>query len=250
MRKVKLPESFAPNRCKDLLRLGGQHDGGYLVSKNDIKKTEVLLAFGINADWNFEKDFNAVKSVPTYAYDASTTFKLFIKKSFGALFRLELGKAITFPFKYLSLKRFFSGKRKHIRKFVGLSYENSHVSMGEVLEELNFSNIYVKMDIEGSEYRCLNPLIEHQNRICGAVIEFHNVDLHMERIKKFIAAFDLPIAHIHANNYQPNTEDGVPLVIEITFSRFGSFESNLASLPHELDGTNKPSAEEIQITFS
>jgi len=38
------------------------------------------------------------------------------------------------------------------------------------------------MDIEGGEYRILDNLIKHQDKICGIVIEFHDIDLHLEKI--------------------------------------------------------------------
>ena len=52
-----LPKSFKPKYNFDLIRLGRNNDGGYLVGKNTIKNTENLISIGIYDDWSFEKDF-------------------------------------------------------------------------------------------------------------------------------------------------------------------------------------------------
>jgi hypothetical protein len=48
---------FHPIQMDNLIRLGRDWDGGYVVSKDQIEKTETLLSFGINDDWSFEIDF-------------------------------------------------------------------------------------------------------------------------------------------------------------------------------------------------
>ena len=37
--------------------------------------------------------------------------------------------------------------------------------------------------------------------MCGLVIEFHDIDLHIEKIKNFINSFNLTLTHVHPNNY-------------------------------------------------
>ena len=56
-----LPKSFKPKYNFDLIRLGRNNDGGYLVGKNTIKNTENLISIGIYDDWSFEKDFKKRK---------------------------------------------------------------------------------------------------------------------------------------------------------------------------------------------
>ena len=42
-----LPKSFKPKYNFDLIRLGRNNDGGYLVGENTIKNTENLISIGI-----------------------------------------------------------------------------------------------------------------------------------------------------------------------------------------------------------
>ena len=65
--------------------------------------------------------------------------------------------------------------------------------------------LFLKIDIEGSEYRILDDLIRYQDKITGLVIEFHNIDLHIEKILNFLKNFKLNLVHIHGQN--PGGED-------------------------------------------
>jgi hypothetical protein len=75
-----LPNSFVINSADDLVRIGKNNDGGYLVSNADIDNTEILISLGISDDWSFEENFNKLKDITIYAYDASINKKLFYKK--------------------------------------------------------------------------------------------------------------------------------------------------------------------------
>ena len=52
-----LPKNFRPEGLYDLIRLGSDNDGGYLVDPNSVQESKALLALGIGKNWSFEKDF-------------------------------------------------------------------------------------------------------------------------------------------------------------------------------------------------
>ena len=56
------------------------------------------------------------------------------------------------------------------------------------------------MDIEGSEYRVLNDLIKIKKKLIGLAIEFHDVDLNIEKILSFNKKIGLKLVNVHANN--------------------------------------------------
>ena len=64
----------------------------------------------------------------------------------------------------------------------------------------NYNKIFFQIDIEGGEYDILIELIKYQNSISGLVIEFHNIDQHIEEISEFIKKFKLNLIHNHINN--------------------------------------------------
>ncbi len=79
--------------------------------------------------------------------------------------------------------------------------------------------VYIKMDIEGGEYRVLSGLKEYYGRITGLVIEFHFMifmyDVIYNRISELKRYFN--IVHIHANNLGGIDRRGMPMTIEVTF---------------------------------
>ena len=121
--------------------------------------------------------------------------------------------------------------------------------MEEVFEDWDSKKLFLKMDIEGSEYRCLEAIIQNQEKICGLAIEFHDVDLHLDKINYFIKRLNLTLIHVHANNSSPVTSFGIPLVLELTFSRNCVSSPRKTSLPHKLDTPNDPRKPEILLSF-
>jgi hypothetical protein len=244
-----LPSFLKFDSANDLVRVGKDYDGGYLVSKVDIDKSEVLVGLGINYDWSFEENFLKHKKVPLFAYDASTNKKEILKNIINSLIRLKKTKLLYWVNVYFSYKQFFSEDRKHIKKFVGLNVNGKHSTMNDVLSEVESNNIFLKIDIEGSEYDILNTLISNRDRICGLVIEFHDCDIHLAKIKNFVEEFGLRLIHIHANNFEPTkTDDDLPTALELTFSK-NSKVRKLDSLPHIFDMPNDRFAEEINLEF-
>ncbi|WP_298768700.1 hypothetical protein [uncultured Shewanella sp.] len=243
-----LPNFMKFTTALDLVRVGRDYDGGYLVSKSDIDKSDVLIGLGINDDWSFESDFCQYNDVPVYAYDASVSKKVFFKNIKNAFRRFHRPKPLLHWIKvYNSYKKFFTGNKHHIEKFVGLNAGGVHCSMDEVFKDTDYKNIFLKIDIESSEYRILESLIENQDRITGMAIEFHYCDVHLERIRSFIERFKLPLVHIHANNIAAiRIDDSLPSVLELTFSQYAKTGSNM-SMPHELDMPNSEKFDEIAL---
>ena len=71
-----LPKELKPKHCYNLVRLGKDNDGGYLVEKDSLLNSESLISFGINLDWSFEKDFFKLKERPIHCYDHTINIKI------------------------------------------------------------------------------------------------------------------------------------------------------------------------------
>jgi len=50
-------ESLRPRFLNDLIRVGADCDGGYVLNERSIRHSKYLLSFGVNEDWSFEQDF-------------------------------------------------------------------------------------------------------------------------------------------------------------------------------------------------
>ena len=254
MLEANLPNFFTFKSANDLIRIGKKNDGGYLVSQSDINMSDVLISLGIGEDWSFEEDFSDIKNVEVFSYDASINqkkiFQLFIKSLILSFLLLRNPKiTIHYLRLFFSYKKFWrQPQNHHISKFVGINTNDSnYCTLSTVLGNIKHKNIFLKIDIEGSEYRLLHTLILNQDRISGLVLEFHDCDLHINSIKTFIENFSLQLVHIHANNFAPiKLDDGLPLVLELTFSKYCKVFDETC-LPHKFDMPNDKNRPEINI---
>lgn len=249
MNHAKLPNSFEPRECPDLVRLGRDNDGGYLVSQSDVEGSDFLLSMGVNHDWSFEVDFVRHTDCSIHAYDASIGLRTLFVSAVKAIVKLRLLAAYQRISNLAQYVIFFRGQRTHIRKFIGFNVKDYSLSLAEAIGQTGSAKVFVKMDIEGWEYRTLDHLINNANMLTGAVIEFHDADLHLNRIMEFIENFDIELAHIHVNNFASVNSEGIPLVLELTFSRHVSANRTTSTFPHLLDMPNCTSLREIGICF-
>lgn len=251
-----LPSFMKFKSAKDLVRVGKENDGGYLVSRSDVEASDALLGLGISNDWSFERDFYKLRMVPVIAFDGSISERIFRKKLVKAFLRFYQIKRLMESIKtYFSYKRFFSSDdRRHVKKFIGINRKNNldnhnWCSLDDVLSGINFSDIFLKIDIEGSEYRILNSLIKNRKRFTGIVVEFHDCDIHLDKISYFISNINMKLVHIHANNFASITEsDLCPTVLELTFSTHAETEDNNI-MPHDFDMPNNKLMDEVMLSI-
>ncbi len=251
---ITLPDFLHPGDIDTLARVGRNNDGGYLVDRRSINASEVLMGFGVNDDWSFEKQFTEEHEIPIYVFDATVSQRIFFKKIFFALPRIDnpriLMSRLRTYWRYIS---FFKGANRHIEKNVGMDAEPDYVSVSTIRKNIlpsESKNIFLKIDIEGWEYRILDELLEMSELITGLVIEFHDVDLHMHKIEHFVSNFSLNLCHAHGNNYALISEQGTPLVIELTFTKFKVKDALAAHFPNEIDMPNNPHTKEYVLSFS
>jgi hypothetical protein len=252
-KKVTLPKSFAPFQTSLLIRLGRNNDGGYLIDSRNIQASTVLIGMGLSDDWSFEADFVNLKKLPVYAYDKSVSRKLFAKKFLRSIFKFRKPNEMIRNFETLrNYNSFFRGDIHHIEKFVGENPDVNYVSLQEVLDTVDpfaKSRIFLKIDIEGSEYRLLEEILANSVRIEGMVIEFHDAYLHAQRIESFIQNFSLTLIHVHSNNCAFVTKNGSPTALECTFTSQPVGDSIDLKSPHVLDMPCTPGSPEHAIVF-
>jgi hypothetical protein len=231
-----LTNEFKPKYLYDLLRIGKNNDGGYLVESNSIQNTKSLISFGIGKDWSFEVHLKKIKNIPIFAYDYT------------------IEKYEELP----QFKSFFNPQRSNyfFRKKIGETLvENNNINIEKIFNDYNLFFLgleppfFCKIDIEGSEYIILNELVKFSKSISGIVIEFHDVHLNISNILKFIREIDLDLCHIHANNWGGVDSNNVPKVLELTFARDPIKMDNKAAIPHILDQRNNPRKDEMIIQF-
>lgn len=236
-----------PKVIDDLIRLGAQGDGGYVVSRDQVLSADALISFGVCDDWTFEKDFVKYNSnIVIHAYDHTAGSRFIAKKILNEIIKIfsfefsfsKLTKSIYLLFDYIC---FFSGNHRHFKERVFNRKDNENdATVEKIIARLSTSNrLVLKMDIEGGEYRVVSQLLKYESKIDLMVIEFHDTDpfrqLFLDKIAEILNFYE--IIHLHANNFSGIAADGLPETLEITFlnKRYPVTKSFRNKLPLSLD---------------
>ena len=242
---MPLSKYFKPKFSYDLIRVGKNNDGGYLIDTHSFKKAENLVSLGISDDWSFEKDFYfRRKKINVRCFDDRLDIKFLIKNVlihfififYNKNFKHFMESVVKF-FSYIRLKNIFLFKKKKI----------SYGDLDKILKKSN--NTFLKIDIESGEYRILKDILLNQNRIIGLIIEFHDIDLHRDKIISFILSLKLTLVHVHGNNYSDRGSNGDPTAIEMSFGKFPIKRGKLKFLPNKFDMPNNKYKNEINLQF-
>ena len=251
--KAYLPQFLQPRRIDSLIRIGRANDGGYVVDARSVDNSDILIGLGINDDWSFEEDFSSRRRVPVVAFDGSVSKSVLVRRFVRALVQVHKPRKALSRFRSIQgYTTFFTNDRRHVEKHVGLSNEPGYISLPAIIEQAkqeNRSKIFFKIDVEGWEYRMLDELIDNASLITGLAIEFHDVDLHMDRLQDFVSRFPLRLVHTHCNNFVIRNDKGTPFVIECTFTASEVGEELVSALPSDLDMPNNAHKEDYQLVF-
>ncbi len=207
----------------ELVRIGRQGDGGYLVPA-DLDGIEYCFSPGVGNSCDFENHL-ADLGIKSFLADGSVEAPPFVRPEFS-----------------------------FEKKFLG-AYDNAQVmtlsSWKERLLGGFAGDLMLQMDIEGSEYGVILSTPESLLRqFRTMVIEFHGLDRLFDPfvLPLISASFDkilhqFYVAHIHPNNCCPVVKVGdveVPPALEFTFINKRRVQSTRArrDFPHRLDADN------------
>ena len=240
---------FRPVACQSLARVGGPDDGGYVVPLDAVKAAGALISFGLSHNWTFERNFtrhnaNAI----IHCYDHTVSLSSAFEYSIGQLLRFfvrPMRRSLVKAFTWIDYIDFFRANRTHFRQRVWRDNQMHSATIEDVFNRLPANcPVFVKMDIEGAEYRVLDDLLRHSKNIVAMVVEFHDVDILpklfnslVEKIKR-----DFYIVHIHSNNMGGIAPFNFPIVPEITFLNKSFFKSVPPSsdLKYPVPGLDRP----------
>ena len=253
---------LTPTIIDDLIRIGKKNDGGYVLPKFILAETDVLISMGICNDWSFDEQFlSLIPHLKIHAYDHTVSRKFFIKRIAITLVKLFLGKSkpkeVIQGIRLLrAYQSFFTGNTIHFKERIHNRQDmNYDANFQKIFERIDSKKVFIKMDIEGSEYRLIDDIIKHSTKIHGMVIEFHETDplrlIFCNAIKKLQTVYE--IVHLHANNYGAICEDGLPEVLELTFIKkeMCKQKGKRVELPLPgLDYPNDPHKKDYKIKFS
>jgi len=252
---------FHPVQCETLARVGSANDGGYVIPLDAVSAAHALVSFGLSHDWTFERDFkrrNADAAI--HCYDHTVSLRTALQYSIGQLLRLLLlfrARAFRNIFTWIDYILFFRADRRHFKERISHDNQNNSATIDDVFGRLPAEcSVFVKMDIEGSEYLVLDDLLRYSGNIVAMAIEFHDADTVsglfnslVEKIKR-----DFYIVHIHGNNMGGIAPFNFPKAPEITFLNKRFFETppspSRSRYPTPgLDSPNNPRLPDFALEF-
>lgn len=240
--RYNLPAFLRGVRPNNLVRLGKSFDGGYLVEYADVRSADVLISIGVSNDWSFERAFSKENDIDIFAFDKGLHYSFLLKNLLKNLLRFWEVRSILRRFQELiDYKFFFRGKRVHVSSFIGYGDGPDNIELGDFLDGISpEKKIFLKIDIEGCEYRLIDDILKWESQISGLVIEFHDVDLHLNKLNTFINSSTLQVCHINPNNFSRlDVKYKIPQCIEVTFtSRQESQAKQMDSPVHSLAQPN------------
>lgn len=225
----------------NLVRVGPKCDGGYVIV--DGIDYDLFLSCAISDDLRFEDSFLSKYKIPCIAFD-------------GSISRIP-------PHKNL-----LHWEKKNVGAVNTLTTTNLKEYMG------NAKNIFLKMDIEGSEFDWINSMsTEDLSSFAQIVMEIHwPFDVYRASMLEKLNSTHY-LVHLHGNNYcdrdipqglpSGRTYDGtvtikcqglqeirLPEVFEATYIRKGPtcFKKEI-QFPTPLDYPNNPLAEDISFSI-
>jgi hypothetical protein len=179
-------------------RLGNNFDGGYVIGKIG-NVYDCYISAGVSDEESFSRDF-----INYYKMNKNNSF------AFDGTIR-------AYPTNYTNNITF-------IRKNINSYFDDKNVNLLYFMS--NYKNIFLKMDIEGSEYNWLlntseDKLLSFKQIVC----EFHGINdnswgaTYQEKLQCFKKLSNTHyLIHIHGNNHSERTNK-IPDVIEATFIR-------------------------------
>ena len=237
----QLPDNLrfiAPVLVPDLLRMGKDWDGGYVISLRSVEEAVALLSFGVNDDWSFDQDWLHRKPNDIiHAYDGTIQPDHW-DQDLQARYR-----------------KFFCGQAQHIALNVAANTSDRYRGFSDIMSYLNRQPVFIKMDIEGGEWDVTESIMSHSQFITGMVIEFH-FTAHMRQqfcdtMRRYQERFH--VIHIHPNTSCGYAKDNFPDVVEITFVNqnlwSGSVTKSECHRP-DLDQPNLPDTADVALYWS
>lgn len=225
--------AYRPVRLEGLIRVGRDFDGGYVLPRQVMDKSQALLSLGVRDDWSFEEGVLAHNpAMRVTCVDGTTGMARILRRAaqksvdmVGHALTLQIAKfrrnagALAKP---LAFRRFFS-RHELLPLMVAGSASPGTITLPMLLERVTGGRkdcwVIVKSDIEGAEFEVLPDSIGRMEQVSALLIEFHRLDVHWESFVACMSALMriFHVAHVHGNNFDGYIEGTqVPMTLEMT----------------------------------
>lgn len=220
---MAFPAFYKPSATNDLIRLGPNYDGGYVLPRRILDNSDFMLSMGLSNNWAFEEDFCSKADARVVIFDPSVDltfwFKDFCKSVLGGLSQRKWSY-IKNSVAYFRYKKFFDGAHnRHIKEAIG-NGSNGTVSLKSAMDLSGVTkNTFLKVDIEGAEYLIFEEIVEHAQLFTRMAMELHDISSHENEIRIFFEKLNphWALVHFHANDYAASADGNFSSAVEVTF---------------------------------
>lgn len=251
-------DKVRPYLFSELIRVGNQFDGGYVVPGKALKNCNFLLSLGINDDISFDLQFSHLKKdicCIGVDFTVNPTFlrkrrvQAIVKSFINALFdkrKHQIYRAKANNIKKFS--KFFSGNNLFLPLEVSDNSSDGKITITELVNKCkdgSSNDIFLKMDIEGAEYKVTEDIINNVERIGYIACEYHHIAENPIRFNETVNKLSehFYLAHIHGNNHGAySSELDFPDTVELTWvnKSLVSVKPPLSKSSYPITGLDNP----------
>jgi len=244
---LKIYDTYNQDKPIELIRIGKDFDGGYIVPKISLEKSDALIGYGIRDDISFEEAYSNLYNKESYGFDCDAK-------------QLNIQNKLTHLIKEcIATDKFLENTNALIdkSKISSFSQQLSNLSLKE-------KNIFIKMDIEGAEFEALPDVLKFSKNITGIAIEIHfwrdasDFKKAIELLK--LIEQDFILVHLHASNcrnsgfYTKNSTGPISRTLEFSFINKNLVQkyqiSKNQTHPSDMDMTICPTIEDLPFTIN
>lgn len=225
-----LPAILCPQHRDDLIRLGINRDGGYVLTRTILDAADFLVSAGLGYEWSFEAAFATQKKIksdqccfhgydPTI-FDKQELAKLIRKSSWRRYFTKHNQTRHTLLTQH---EQFFNGSPgNHYPLWLAQNPSAKAITLDMAIEkalESGASKVLVKVDIEQAEYDVVTPPLHNVSNIAGLICEFHELNSRRDEFLSLVEQLkqDFHLVHVSGVNCARPRDHKFPNELELTF---------------------------------
>lgn len=250
-----------PYKIGEMVRVGDKEDGGYVIPNHFKDSRSTLISIGLGDNWSFENQGKGIFFDKFISVDHTVSIFNILSRLLKRVASKKIKLSTTYYFFKLLinyLNTFIIKKNTHVRKKLVIASTKkikNEITLDECFSMTNGKKILLKIDIEGNEYKIIEDVYRHREKINLLIIEFHQTEKMQIEFSNSISMLKefFHLVHIHGNNFDYVSANGIPNVIECTFVNKSVFKDEyekIRNLPiPKIDYPCNPGKPDINLSF-
>jgi len=254
-------KELQPFRIGEMVRVGDKEDGGYVIPDYFRNSKLTLISIGLGDNWSFENQGKGIFFDKFISFDHTVSIFSILSRLLKRITSKKIKFSTTYYFFKLIINyliTFMIKRNMHVRKKLvsaSTKKKKNEITLGECFSMTNGAEIILKIDIEGDEYKIIEDVCRYSKIVDLLIIEFHQTERMNIEFSKSISLLKefFHLVHIHGNNFDYVSANGIPNVIECTFVNRQTFNEEYEKIPNlplpQIDFPCNPNKPDIVLIF-